>query len=217
MKDMSAEIIAQLRTAIIENDEQRSALAAQQGIGAGLGPLTLINQGIRTALDVLGERFSAGDLFLPELMLSALAADAAVAILEPELLKQGGAQNKLGKVLVATVKGDIHDIGKNIVALLMKSAGFDVIDLGVDKDSAEILAAARQHEVDVIGLSALLTTTMPHMQECILALKESGLREGTKVIVGGAPVTQEFADQIAADGYGADASRAVDITKQLLA
>ena len=214
---MSEEIINQLRTAIIENDDQRSKIAAQKGIDAGLDPLMLINKGIRTALDVLGERFSAGDLFLPELMLSAQAADAAVAILEPELLKQGGSQNKLGKVVVATVKGDIHDIGKNIVALLMKSAGFDVFDLGVDKSQAEILAAARQNDVDVIGLSALLTTTMPHMQEVILALKESGLRERIKVIIGGAPVTQEFADQIAADGYGADATRAVEITKQLLA
>lgn len=213
---MSEEISKQLRNAIIELDDQKSKEAARRGIEGGLDPLELINNGIRLALDVLGERFSAGDLFLPELMLSAKAADAAVEILEPELLKQGGTEDKLGKVLIGTVKGDIHDIGKNIVALLMKSAGFDVVDIGIDKTEEDILAAATEHEVSVIGLSALLTTTMPRIQEFIDYLKESGLRDQFMVIIGGAPVTQQFADQVGADGYGADATRAVELTKKLL-
>ncbi len=214
---MSEELLNALRTAIIELDDQKSKDAARKGIEAGMDPLDLINEGIRFALDVLGERFSAGDLFLPELVLSARAADAAVEILEPELLKRGGVSDKLGKILIATVKGDIHDIGKNIVALLMKSAGFEVVDLGVDKTEEQILAAARENGVGVIGLSALLTTTMPRIQEFIEFLQESGLRDQYKVIIGGAPITQGFADEIGADGYGADATRAVEITKKLLA
>lgn len=213
---MSEEILNELRNAIMDLDGVKSKDVARKGIDAGLEPLDLINNGIRPALDILGERFSAGDLFLPELVLSAKAADAAVEILEPELLKRGGVSDKLGKVLIATVKGDIHDIGKNIVALLMKSTGFEVVDLGVDKTDEQILSAAKEHGVSVIGLSALLTTTMPRMQEFIEYLQESGVRDQYKVIVGGAPVTEEFADEIGADGYGADATRAVEITKKLI-
>ncbi|MHC4458430.1 MAG: cobalamin B12-binding domain-containing protein, partial [Planctomycetota bacterium] len=184
---MTEEILSQLRDAIIELDDQRSKDVARQGIEEGLSPLDMINKGIRFALDVLGERFSAGDLFLPELVLAAKAADAAVEILEPEMLKQGSSENILGKVLIATVKDDIHDIGKNIVALLMKAAGFNVVDIGVNRSTEEILTAAKKHDVAVIGLSALLTTTIPQMQAFIELLQESGLRDKFKVIVGGAP------------------------------
>ena len=214
---MSEIIIQQLRDAIVALDEDKAREAALKGVDDGLDPLDLINEGIRSALDLMGERFASGDLFLPELVLSAKAADTAVAVLEPELLKRGDSVEKLGKVLMATVKGDIHDIGKNIVTLLMKSAGFEVVDIGVDNAEDKILAAARAHEVDVIGLSALLTTTMPRMKEFIELLEESGIRNKYKVIVGGAPVTQEFAEMIGADGYSADATRAIDLTKRLLA
>jgi 5-methyltetrahydrofolate--homocysteine methyltransferase len=213
---MSEAIMNQLHDAIIKLDEASSKVAAQKSIENGLDPLDIINGGIRPALDMMGDRFSAGELFLPELVLAAKAADAAVEILEPELLKSGGTGNKLGKVLMATVKGDIHDIGKNIVTLLMKSAGFEVIDIGVDKAGEDILSAANENQVGVIGLSALLTTTIPKMNEFMELLQESGVREKYKVMVGGAPVTQEFADEIGADGYGADASRAVDIAKKLV-
>jgi 5-methyltetrahydrofolate--homocysteine methyltransferase len=213
---MSEEIIGQLRNAIVELDSDKAINAAKKSIEESLDPLDMINKGIRAALDVMGERFSSGDLFLPELMLAANAADAAVEILEPELLKRGVSGDKLGKVLMVTVKGDVHDIGKNIVGLLMKSAGFEIVDIGIDKTGEEILAAAKENEVDVIGLSALLTTTIPKMKEFIELLEESGIRDNYKVIVGGAPVTQEFADMIGADGYGADATRAVEVTKRLL-
>ncbi|UCH22187.1 MAG: cobalamin-dependent protein [Deltaproteobacteria bacterium] len=214
---MSEEILRQLHTAIAELSEENAKDAARRGVESGLDPLDLINNGIRSALDVLGDRFSAGDLFLPELVLAAKAADAAVEILEPELLKQDSSGEKLIKVLIATVQDDIHDIGKNIVTLLMKAAGFEVVDFGVNRSSEDILATAMQNGVAVIGLSALLTTTMPHMREFIELLQESGERDRFKVIVGGGPVTREFADEIGADGYGADATRAVEVTKQLMA
>lgn len=214
---MSEGNIGQLRDAIVALDAEKAKEVTKKGIEDGLNPLDMINDGIRSALDVMGDRFSSGDLFLPELMLAAKSADAAIEILEPELLKRGGSRDKLGKVLMATVKGDIHDIGKNIVTLLLKSAGFEVVDIGVDKTEDDILVAARQNEVDVIGISALLTTTIPRMREFIEHLEESGIRDKYKVIVGGAPVSQEFADMIGADGYGSDATHAVTVTRRLLA
>ncbi len=213
---MSEAIYSQLREAVIEFDADKAKDIAKKGIATSLDPVEMINQGIRQALELMGERFSAGNVFLPELMLAAQAADAAVGILEPELLKRGGTREQLGKVLIATVEGDIHDIGKNIVALVMKSAGFEVFDIGIDKKSHEILEAAKKLQVDVIGLSALLTTTIPRMKEFIELLQESGLRDRFKVIVGGAPVTRDFAEMIGADGYGADAPRASEVTRRLL-
>jgi 5-methyltetrahydrofolate--homocysteine methyltransferase len=149
-------------------------------------------------------------------MLAAQAADAAVSVLEPELLKAGGTNKRLGRFLIATVKEDIHDIGKNIVSLLMKSAGFEVIDLGVDRSAEEILEAAKKEDAQIIGLSALLTTTMPRVHEFMELLEESGERRRFKVVVGGAPVSQEFADKVGADGYASDAARAVELCKRLL-
>jgi corrinoid protein of di/trimethylamine methyltransferase len=213
---MSEAVYSKLHDAIIDYDADKAKEIAQKGIADGLDPVEMINQGIRQALELMGERFSAGNVFLPELMLAAQAADAAVKILEPEILKGGGTTGQLGKVLIATVEGDIHDIGKNIVALVMKSAGLEVFDIGVNKKNKEILEAAKKHEVNVIGLSALLTTTIPRMKEFIELLQESGLRDKYKVIVGGAPVTREFAEMIGADGYGADAPRASEVTRRLL-
>ncbi len=213
---MSEAVYSKLHDAIIDYDADKAKEIAQEGIAEGLDPVEMINQGIRQALEWMGERFSACIVFLPELMLAAQAADAAVGILEPEILKGGGTRGQLGKVLIATVEGDIHDIGKNIVALVMKSAGLEVFDIGVNKKNKEILEAAKKHEVNVIGLSALLTTTIPRMKEFIELLQESGLRDNYKVIVGGAPVTREFAEMIGADGYGADAHRASEVTRRLL-
>lgn len=213
---MSEEILGKLRDTIIALDAEQARQAALEGISDGIDPLDMINSGIRAALELTGERFSSGQLFLPELMLAAKAADAAVKELEPELLKRGSSQYKLGKFLIATVKGDIHDIGKNIVALLMKSAGFEVFDIGVGKSAEEILDAAKSNNVAVIGLSALLTTTMPRMKEFIEYVEESGLRDKYKIIIGGAPTTQAFADMIGADGYASDSPQAVDLTKRLM-
>ena len=213
---MSEAVYSKLRDAIIEFDADKAKEIAQKGIADNVDPIDMINQGIRQALELMGERFSAGNVFLPELMLAAQTADAAVRILEPEILKKGGSNEQLGKVLIATVEGDIHDIGKNIVALVMKSAGLEVFDIGVNKRNTEILEAAKIHAVDVIGLSALLTTTIPRMKEFIELLRESGIRDKYKVIIGGAPVTKEFTEMIGADGYGADAIRASEVARRLL-
>jgi 5-methyltetrahydrofolate--homocysteine methyltransferase len=213
---MSQSLLDQLREAIIALEESKAKDIAKQGIEEGVDCLDMINQGIRAALDFMGERFASGAIFLPELVLAAKAADAAVEILEPDLLKRGGLPDKLGKVLMATVKGDIHDIGKNIVTLFLKSSGFEVMDIGVDKSSEEILDKAKKNEVDLIGLSALLTTTMPRMKEFIEFVKEREPGNRFKVFVGGAPITRDFADSIGADGYGADAAAAVEAAKKLL-
>jgi 5-methyltetrahydrofolate--homocysteine methyltransferase len=214
---MSEEILKQLRETILEMDGAKAQDVARKGIAQGMDPLEMINKGIRAALEGMGDRFATGNIFLPEMMLAAKAADAAIAILEPELLRSGGTNQKLGRFLIATVEGDIHDIGKNIVSLLMKSGGFEVFDIGVDISSEEILEAAKANQAEVIGLSALLTTTMPRMREFIELLQESGLRDKYKVVLGGAPVSQEFADAIGADGYAADAARAVELIRRLLA
>lgn len=214
---MTETIYNELRDSIIALDGARAKAAAEKGLSEGLDPLEMINGGIRPALDVMGERFGNGDLFLPELVLAAKASDQAVAVLEPELLKSGDERETLGKFLIATVKGDIHDIGKNIVALLLKSNGFEVTDIGVNKSNEEILKAAKEIQADIIGLSALLTTTMPEMKAFFDVIQESGERDNFKVLVGGAPVTKSFADEIGADGYGADASRAVEIAKKMMA
>jgi 5-methyltetrahydrofolate--homocysteine methyltransferase len=213
---MSQSLLDQLREAIIGLEESKAKDIAKQGIEEGVDCLDMVNQGIRGALDFMGERFASGAIFLPELMLAAKAADAAVEILEPDLLKRGGVPDKLGTVLMATVKGDIHDIGKNIVTLFLKSSGFEVMDIGVDKSSEEILDTAKRNEVDLIGLSALLTTTMPRMKEFIEFVKEREPGNRFKVFVGGAPITRDFADSIGADGYGADAAAAVEAAKKLL-
>jgi corrinoid protein of di/trimethylamine methyltransferase len=213
---MSEAVLEQLRNAIVTLDVEKAKESAKTGISNGVDPLAMINQGIRAALELMGERFSSGSLFLPELMLAAQAADAAVSVLEPELLKRGGTREQLGRVLLATVEGDIHDIGKNIVALVMKSAGFEVFDIGIDKKGTEILESAKKYGVDVIGLSALLTTTIPRMKEMMELLQESGLRDRFKVVIGGAPVTQEFCNIIGADGYAADAPRGVEVVRRLL-
>lgn len=213
---MSQSLLDQLREAIIGLEESKAKDIAKQGIEEGVDCLDMINQGIRAALDFMGERFASGAIFLPELVLAAKAADAAVEILEPDLLKRGGVPDKLGTVLMATVKGDIHDIGKNIVTLFLKSSGFEVMDIGVGKSSEEILDEAKKNEVDLIGLSALLTTTMPRMKEFIEFVKEKEPGNRFKVFVGGAPITRDFADSIGADGYGADAAAAVEVAKKLL-
>ncbi len=206
----------QLRDAIIGLDETGAKEIARRGLAEGVDPLGMIQHGIKAAMDDIGRRFSAEELFLPELMLSANAADAAVGVIEPALIKAGTTSKTAGKVLLATVEGDLHDIGKNILALLLKSSGFEVLDLGVDQKNDAILEAAGSNEVGMIGLSALLTTTMHRMKEFVELLQERGVRDRFKVVVGGAPITREFSDSIGADGYGADAVMGVELATKFL-
>jgi 5-methyltetrahydrofolate--homocysteine methyltransferase len=176
--------------------------------------MSIVDNGLITAMGVVGERFGRGDIYVPEMLLSARAMQSALDVLEPLLsLADIGAR---GTVVIGTVKGDVHDIGKNIVGIMLKGSGFTVHDLGVDVPAERFVEAVRDLRPDVLGLSALLTTTMPGMQVVIDALKEAGMRDQVKVMVGGAPVTEEFARSIEADAYGHDAGGAAEQAKLLI-
>ena len=205
-----------LRDAITSLNAAAASEVSTKAIEEGVQPVDLITNGIRPGLDIMGEKFSNGDCFLPELMLAGRAADSAVSIIEPAMLASGNNEEKLGKVVIATVKDDLHDIGKNIVALMLRSAGFDVIDLGCDKSKEEIFAAAEENNADIVGLSTLMTTCMAVIPEFVELLKAKGVRENYKVLVGGAPLNPKFAEDSGCDGYAADATKCVDMAKQLM-
>jgi len=186
-----------------------------EALTAGIGIRDIISQGLSAGMKIVGDKFSTGEFFIPDMLASAEAVGAAMEKLEPHLAESG--IKAKGKILVATVKGDLHDIGKNIVSILLRGAGFTVKDLGNDVEPQTIVAAVREEKPQFLGMSALLTSTMTNMQDTIEALKESGLRDGVKVIIGGAPVSEEFAKSIGADGYGADGFQAVETVESLAA
>ena len=186
----------------------------RQGLELGLGPETLLYEALIPSLEEVGARFERGDFFVPEMLIAGKAMAGALEILRP-LLAETGAQ-AIGKIVMGTVKGDVHDIGKNLVNIMFEGAGFEVIDLGVQVAPEKFLDAIRQHQPDIVGFSAFLTTTMPMFKANINALQKAGMRDQVIVMVGGAPVTQEYADVVGADGYAADASAAVVRAKELL-
>ena len=185
-----------------------------QGLALGLGPETLLYEALIPALEEVGARFERGDFFVPEMLIAGKAMAGALEILRP-LLAETGVQT-IGKIVMGTVKGDVHDIGKNLVNIMFEGAGFEVIDLGVQVAPEKFVAAVQDHQPDIVGFSAFLTTTMPMFKANINALAKAGLRDQVIVMVGGAPVTQEYADVVGADGYAADASAAVVRAKELL-
>ena len=185
----------------------------EAAIQAGITPGTIILEGLTAGMNVVGEKYEAKEYFIPDMLASAEATGIAMEILEPHLAKAGVSSK--GKVVVATVKGDLHDIGKNIVSLLLKGAGYEVLDLGNDIPPERIVEVVRQENPDFLALSALLTTTMKMMGETINSLREAGLRDKVKVLVGGAAVSQDFADEIGADGYGTDGFHAVRLVEEL--
>ena len=187
----------------------------QQAVDSGIDLNLLINDALISAMDIVGKRFADGDIYVPEMLVSAKTMKQGLDIIKP-LLKSGEAENR-GTIIMGTVKGDLHDIGKNLVIMMMEGAGFRIIDKGVDMKIEDLIDTVKKEKVDVLGLSALLTTTMPEMQNVIEALKEAGLRDQLKVIVGGAPIDQKFADQIGADGFGADAVEAVQLAREMVA
>jgi 5-methyltetrahydrofolate--homocysteine methyltransferase len=199
--------------AILAYDEATVKAQTQAELDGGTDIATILNEGLIAPMDVVGERFSAGDLFIPEMLKAAQIMKMGLEILKPHLTA-GQSQSK-GTVVIGTVKGDLHDIGKNLVSMMLEGAGFEVVDLGVDVSSERFVKTATEKNARVIGLSALLTTTMPAMDNTVKAVKEAGL--AAKTIVGGAPVTQAFADTIGADGYSADAAGAVKLVKQIVA
>ena len=187
----------------------------QRAVDSGTDLNRLINDALISAMDIVGKRFADGDIYVPEMLVSAKTMKLGLDIIKP-LLQSGEAEHR-GTIVMGTVKGDLHDIGKNLVTMMLEGAGFRIIDLGVDVKIADLIDTAKKEEVDIIGLSALLTTTMPEMQNVIEALEEAGLRNQVKVIVGGAPIDQGFADKIGADGFGADAVEAVQLARKLIA
>lgn len=209
-----SKILEQLATAIIEGDIDSAPKLVQKALDEGLDPSTVLNDGMVMGMNEVGRRFKAGEMFVPEVLMSAEAMQAGLKILRPLLTATGA--KLLGKVIMATVKGDLHDIGKNLVGMMCEGAGFEVIDLGFDVPPERIVEAVKEHKPDIVGLSALLTTTMRQMAHTIKALEEAGLRDKVKIMVGGAPVDEEFAKKIGADGYGSNAAAGAELAKKLV-
>jgi len=205
-----------MRRSIEDGDHERAAAAARRALEEGIDPLAAIDAGFMPGLTFVGEQFSCGEMFLPDMMLAARAMKAAFAVLEPEMKARATERKVLGRVVIGTVKGDIHEIGKNLVATMLGAAGFEVHDLGVDVTPERFAEVAAEVAADIVGVSALLTTTMTGGRAVIAALAERGLRPGVKVIVGGAPVTRAWAAEIGADGYSEDAVGAVALARQLV-
>ena len=189
---------------------------ADEAVRAGVDPLEAIDRGFKPGMDVVGEGFASGELFIPDLMMSGEAMKAAIATLEPELMKRKQQREVLGQVVIGTVQGDIHEIGKTLVATMLAANGFEVHDLGVDVSSQQFVDAVREVNATIVGLSALLTTTILNQEDVILNLAEAGLRERVKVIIGGVPASPEWAEEIGADGYAENATEAVEVIKRLV-
>jgi corrinoid protein of di/trimethylamine methyltransferase len=213
---MSAELFQKMSQSIIDGDSEAAAALAKQAIEAGIDPLDAINQGFVIGVNQFGEQFSCGNAFLPELVMAGEAMKTAVQVLEPEMARRGSQREILGKVVLATVEGDIHEIGKTLVGTMLSASGFQVIDLGVDVPAAAIVEKAREVNANIVALSALLTTTMVKQREVIEVLAQAGLANQVKVMVGGAPVTRDWVQKIEADGYSEDAIGAVNVAKELV-
>ena len=213
---MGKELYEAMARSVIDGEVDHAITLAKQSIDLQYDPLDVINNGYVKGLDHVGEAFGCGDMFLPDLVLAAEAMKAAIAILEPVLEQQGSRRQSLGRVVIGTVEGDIHDIGKTLVATMLSASGFEVFDLGVDVPVASLAQKAREVRANIVAVSSLLTTTMRKQRDVIEALEDLGLRQEVKVIVGGAPVTQSWADEIGADGYSEDAIGAVNLTRRLL-
>lgn len=214
---MSEELFAAMKQSIIDGDEEAAAEVARRSLEAGIDPLEAINRGYVEGMSYVGDQFAQGEMFLPDMMLAAEAMKAAVGVLEPEMQKRGTQRQMLGKVVLGTVKGDIHEIGKNLVATMLSASGFEVYDLGVDVPFEKFIEKAREVNADIIGMSALLTTTMTGQRTVIEMLDDMGMRPKVKVMVGGAPVTRSWAAEIGADGMSEDAMGAVTLAKKLVA
>ena len=210
------ELFDAMGRSIIDGDAEAAASLAQEAVATGVDPLEAINQGFVPGINVIGEEFSCERVVLPQLVLAGEAMKAAIGVLEPEMTKAGSAREIEGRVVLATVAGDIHDIGKTLVGTMLAAHGFEVYDLGVDVATDAIVEKVREVDADLVGVSALLTTTMLVQKEVVTALDEAGLRPGVKVMVGGAAVTPEWVEQIGADGFGQDAVAAVATARELV-
>ena len=204
--------LKKLYDSVVSGDAKTTQALTQQALAEGVDPLKLVNEYMVPAMDEVGRRFEANEYFVPELLISARAMKAALEIIRPLLTARG--DQPLGRVAIGTVKGDLHDIGKNLVGSLLEGGGFEVIDLGVNVTPEKFIATVNEKQANIIAMSALLTTTMPSMKTTIDALKQAGVRDKVKVLIGGAPITQKYADEIGADGYSESAVGAVALAKK---
>jgi 5-methyltetrahydrofolate--homocysteine methyltransferase len=209
-----SDVLEKISKAVIEGDEDSMAGLTQAALDEGLSAKEILDGGLMPGMDHVGVEFKAGRMFVPEVLLSARTMKGSMAVLEPLLAE--GESVTVGKVIIGTVQGDLHDIGKNLVAMMMEGAGFQIVDLGTDVSPEAFVDTVRKEQPDIVGMSALLTTTMRNMGRTIDVLKEAGLRDQVKVMVGGAPVTGDFAEQIGADGTASSAPAAVDLAKELM-
>ncbi len=209
-----SDTLEQLATAVIQGNVESMEERAQEALDEGRSAQEILNDGLMAGMNHVGQEFKAGNMFVPEVLRSAKAMKEAMKLLEPRLA--AGEVQATGKILLGTVKGDLHDIGKNLVGMMCEGAGFEVRDLGTDVESDQFLTAIKEFEPDIVGMSALLTTTMRSMGDTVKAIEEAGLRDQVKVMIGGAPVTQRFADDIGADGYAANAASASDLAKEFV-
>ncbi len=211
---MSANKFEELSVAVLEGDRELSGSLTQHGIDNQFSPEDLLNNGLLVGMNEVGVRFRRGDMFVPEVLMSAEAMKESMKLLRPILAESG--VKMAGKIVMGTVKGDLHDIGKNLVSMMCEGGGFDIVNLGCDVAPEQFVTAIKEHKPEIVGMSAMLTTTMLAMDHTIKAIDEAGLRDQVKIMVGGAPVDQEFADMINADGYGANAASASDLAKNLV-
>lgn len=208
------ELLQDIYTSILNGENTVVPAKVQTALDAGMDPARILNEGMIAAMAEVGRLFEEGEYFVPEMLISARSMQAGLALLKPKLVQAN--VKSAGKIVAGTVKGDLHDIGKNLVCMMLEGAGFEIVDLGVDVSAEKFVAAASAGDVDIVALSALLTTTMPNMKTTIEAIKAAGLRDKVKIIVGGAPVTDAYARQIGVDGYSPDASRAVNVARSLV-
>jgi 5-methyltetrahydrofolate--homocysteine methyltransferase len=207
-------LFEKLAEKLIAGKQEEVKSLAQEALDKGAAARDILDKGLLAGMDVVGKRFKAGDMFIPEVLLCARCMHGAMDILRP-FFSEGDAAG-VGTYLIGTVEGDLHDIGKNLVSMMLQGAGFKVIDLGTNISAQQFVEAVKEHKPDILGMSALLTTTMPQMEETIQALKEAGIRDQVKIMAGGAPVTQSFVNEIGGDAYGANAASAVEKAKELL-
>lgn len=208
------DILEEIRTGIIETMPAQAKSATEKALGMGYSAKQILNEALIPAMDVVGKLFKEGEYFVPEVLVAAKAMQACMDLIEPLLV--GSGVKKLGKAVTGTIEGDLHDIGKNLVGMMLKGAGFDVVDLGVDVTAERFVEAVKIEKPDFVMISALLTSTMINMPKVIEALEKEGLRNKVKVLVGGAPVSQSYADEIGADGYAEDSSSAVELVRKLM-